>query len=107
MKENVMEEKEAHIKDPVEDQLKVDEYVKKLHARYMKKHGREITRLKNHMYECLITNNQEGYVYGLEKIRKLCLQKPLDRDVMISLFRSSKTSVDEIIYKSMNGGELS
>lgn len=84
----------------------VDEYIRRIHRKHMKQNGREINRLKNHMYECLITNNINGYVYALEKIRRLCLQSALPVDVMESMYRSSKMSVDELVYKTMRGEDI-
>lgn len=66
-------------------------------ALYFKKNKKEIDRLKKHASDSLITNNKDGYIYSIRKLRKITFQKPLSDDVLKSLFITSKEKVDELI----------
>lgn len=62
-------------------------------AKYMKKHAREIKRLRAHGEKCLLEENKEGYIYAIGKLRTL-IGKPVTRDVLESMYQ---TSIDEVL----------
>lgn len=66
-------------------------------ALYFKKNKKEIDRLKKHASDSLITNNKDGYIYSIRKLRKISFQKPLSDSVLESLYITSKEKVDELI----------
>ena len=59
----------------------------------LKKHKREIDRLKAHAEHCLYNLNREGYVYAIGKIRTI-IRSPLSDMELNALY---DTSVERII----------
>lgn len=75
--------------------------VKKLATKHYNKNRKEIDRLTSHARDCLITNNEAGYKYAVEKLRVLCQQKPLDVDTLHSMWITSKQQTDSIIEEAL------
>lgn len=80
---------------------KVSAQARYMAERHMKKYKKEIDRLKQHAEDCLITNNKDGYIYAIDKLRQLTFKKKLDYKTMESLYITSKEKVDEIIRLHM------
>lgn len=59
----------------------------------LKKHKREIDRLKAHAEQCLYNLNREGYVYAIGKIRTI-IRSPLSDMELNALY---DTSVERVI----------
>lgn len=76
-------------------------YIEKASNRYYNKNKREIDRLSEHAKTCLITGNQHGYKYSIEKLRVLCNKPKLDKDILHSMWVTSKSQTDEIIFNAL------
>ncbi|MGL4521366.1 MAG: DUF2654 domain-containing protein [Bacilli bacterium] len=61
----------------------------------IKKHKKEIDRLKSHAEKCLYEMNKPGYIYAIGKIRKI-IRKPLGDDVLEVLYTTSLERIIEI-----------
>lgn len=85
-------EREASMNGSVEeDPFKAiaDKRAKKV----LKKHSKEISRLKKHAEKCLFELNKDGYIYAIGKIRTI-IRKPMDQESLGVLY---DTSVERLI----------
>lgn len=84
--------------ETVEDPFKsvADKRARKI----LKKHKREIDRLKQHAQDCLYNLNREGYIYAIGKIRTI-IRKPLDHDTLGALYDTSVERIIELAKESM------
>ncbi|AUR85830.1 coil containing protein [Vibrio phage 1.081.O._10N.286.52.C2] len=73
-----------------------DAMVKKEANRRIKKNQREITRLRKHAEECLISNNKAGYIYAIGKLRAFTGQSVAE-DVLEVLWTTSREQVMSIV----------
>lgn len=91
--------------DVVERELEArNEAIKKLaekqSAKYLNKHKAEIKRLRLHAEDSLHTNNKEAYIYAIQKLRSLTMQKPVDRQILEGLWTSSKERYDQLVQEA-------
>ncbi|BES53229.1 hypothetical protein [Aeromonas phage phiWae14] len=103
MNAEVHDEIETEIKERQEKVLR--ELAEKRAKKHLAKNAREIERLKQHAEECLHVCNKDGYIYAISKLRKITMQSVLDKDVLESLWMSSKQRYDELVveaYKQVN-----
>lgn len=90
-------EYDQEITDHIEEQAnKRKEMVEKLAHKRIKKMSREIKRLEKHAQACLLADNKEGYIYSIGKLRGI-INKPVTRDVMESLYKTSREEALKII----------
>ncbi|QAX98607.1 hypothetical protein AsFcp4_185 [Aeromonas phage AsFcp_4] len=82
------------------EQALIKSMVEKKSKKYLAKHGKEIKRLREHAEECLHVCNKDGYIYAIEKLRVLTMQKPIERSVLESLWLSSKQRYDELVMEA-------
>ncbi|UOX40431.1 hypothetical protein UGMREWDR_CDS0114 [Aeromonas phage GomatiRiver_11] len=79
--------------DMMELQERLQEQAEKKAAKHLKKHGRELKRLKKHAERALFANNREQYMYAIDKLRVLYKQKALPTDVMSVMFDTSRAQI--------------
>lgn len=73
-----------------------EEEAKKRADKILKKNRRELKRLQNHAYKCLMELNKEGYIYSIGKFRTI-IKKPADRKTLEMLYETSVASVIELV----------
>ncbi|AUE22571.1 hypothetical protein Ah1_00030 [Aeromonas phage Ah1] len=99
--ESVIAEDQREIEEAKErEQAAIKSMVEKKSKKYLAKNRKEIERLRLHAEECLHVCNKDGYIYAIEKLRVLTLQKPIARDVLESLWMSSKQRYDELVMEA-------
>lgn len=79
--------------------------VRKMADKHHRKHGKEIKRLSDHARDCLITNNKDGYIYSIEKLRLISMQPKLDLETLETLFLTSKQQTDKILSDAFHRAE--
>lgn len=80
--------------------------IKKEAERRVKKHHREIKRLRKHAEACLLANNKQGYIYSVAKLRTITGNTVSD-DILETLWTTSREEVLRIInsYSSALSGK--
>lgn len=68
----------------------------------LKKHKREIDRLKSHAEDCLYNLNRDGYIYAIGKIRTI-IRKPMSHEALGALYDTSVERIIELAKQSING----
>ncbi|CAM0044558.1 hypothetical protein VPHF86_0098 [Vibrio phage F86] len=63
--------------------------------RRVRKNKREIARLRKHAEACLFSENKEGYIYAIGKLREFT-GNPVSRDVLETLWETSHEQVVKI-----------
>lgn len=93
---------DVEVQDYVEtEKVKQTELQQKALARYLKKNKKEMRRLENHAKESLIVGNRDGYIYSLNKLRKLTGRAPVSRKQAEEMYRQSKIVTDATIQKAI------
>lgn len=90
------------IKEEKSNQHNQRENARNIADKYIKKHKKEISRLREHATNCLIANNKNGYIYAISKLRVIMKKSVLDKDTLNSLYITSKEKVDDIIRAHSN-----
>lgn len=81
------------------------EFRDRMFKKIFTKNRREITRLEKHAKHCLITNNKDGYIYAIGKLRKIVGKGEIDQQTAESLWLTSKERLDGEILKILKQGE--
>ncbi|ALY07124.1 hypothetical protein VmeM32_00137 [Vibrio phage vB_VmeM-32] len=93
---------DADVQDYVDaEKTKQNELQQKALARYLKRNKKEIRRLEKHAKESLIVGNRDGYIYSLNKLRKLAGRASVSREQAEEMYRQSKIVTDTAIRKAI------
>ena len=103
----------AELSDEETDQVEslADKFdAEKMHERMMaeatkqaqkrlKKHRKEIERLKKHAEKCLAENNFFGYSYAIKKLRDIYKQ-PYTEDLIKSMWNTSRQALFDLVKEA-------
>lgn len=67
----------------------------------IRKNKREIDRLKEHIEQCVLNLNYDGWVYATNKLRGIMRQPEMDRTTSGTLWNSLLNEYAEIVKRSM------
>lgn len=93
---------EDYDQELLEMQERLQAQAEKQAAKHLRKHGRELKRLKKHAEKALLTNNKEQYMYAIDKLRVFYKQKALPTDVMSVMFETSRAQIVDMAKAMQN-----